>query len=156
MIFYFGAVVYVFFMYLDRRVYIWESIICLVIYVCYVAVVVLGRCINQRLKKRRARIAELKAKNTDLGENLLEGDDKGKEEDQELKPQRKKSVRFAEQVQVATVDNIDKPITEDVKQVTESGKDEEDDDDQDWTGTLQILLNIRWLEKDTTFPSWYW
>ncbi|KAG2392909.1 hypothetical protein C9374_009486 [Naegleria lovaniensis] len=52
-IFYLVSVSYTFYLYIDGRVYIWEAILCLIIYVAYVTTVIVGRIIYKRLKKRK-------------------------------------------------------------------------------------------------------
>nr|CAG4716600.1 unnamed protein product [Naegleria fowleri] len=52
-LFYLVSVSYTFFLYIDGRVYIWEAILCLIIYVAYVVTVIVGRVIYKRLKKRK-------------------------------------------------------------------------------------------------------
>jgi sodium/potassium/calcium exchanger 6 len=59
--FYFVAVCWVFYWSISNKAYIWETILCLVLYVVYVIVVVVGRIIYQRIKKnRQAKQASIK------------------------------------------------------------------------------------------------
>lgn len=61
-VFYLCSVLWVFIWFLTNKVYIWQSILCLVLYLLYVLTVVFGRMIYQRLKARRLKkqaVAEL-------------------------------------------------------------------------------------------------
>eukprot|EP00817_Percolomonadidae_sp_ATCC50343_P000603 CAMPEP_0117425000 /NCGR_PEP_ID=MMETSP0758-20121206/5327_1 /TAXON_ID=63605 /ORGANISM="Percolomonas cosmopolitus, Strain AE-1 (ATCC 50343)" /LENGTH=540 /DNA_ID=CAMNT_0005209157 /DNA_START=376 /DNA_END=1996 /DNA_ORIENTATION=- len=65
--------IYLFVVYLDTKVRLWEALISLLLYGVYVLIVIVGRMIYQRLKKRRLAKKNSK-KAPELADKLLEND----------------------------------------------------------------------------------
>jgi sodium/potassium/calcium exchanger 6 len=82
--FYLISVAFTFYLFMDNKALLYESVLLLVWYIIYVIVVVVGRVVNQSLKKRRLKKEELQRKNeqeqfkrasrldNSLSENLLD------------------------------------------------------------------------------------
>lgn len=140
-LFYLIAVLFTFYLYVDRKIEIWESIMCLLIYVGYVCAVIIGRAVNQRLK--RARMARKEKK-------LFEEEERkriAKEKRRNRRLEEKRNANIVESGEQGGVfdeednnggdngdENFGRVISdEDVELTNVNESDSDSEDDGDWT-----------------------